>query len=364
MRVTEPYTIFPRKLKNGTVWYYQYRDDAGIRSVAHSTGCRTKAEALRLCRKMYNEGEFSNDRSTLFKTFASGFFDKDKSWYKWKVASLQKISETTLLSYVRLLEYQVMPFFADIKISRITTDTIKEWIIWMSGKWSPKTSNNAQSVLNIILKAAKEKRIISDVPSLGLSFRKLQKKNRILLTEEEVRQIYNSDRWFASEDRQIFLVAAITGMRIGEILGLRMEDLSDGCLNVRHSYNKQFGLGSTKTKICRYVPIPKGLSFFPGNEYIFERNGKPVPHQTVYLTFRRICDSLGLDREERGLTIHSLRNFFISYLQKENVPEPKIRAVAGHAETTMTDLYTYWNPDMLKEVYEAQQKLYDFIVKC
>lgn len=362
MYVTEPYTVYPRKLKKGVVWYYQYRDEHGIRSSGRSTGCRNKTDALRVCRRMYNEGEFSRDGSILFRTFAQDFFSKDRPWYKWKIANLHRISENTLAVYVKMLNNQILPFFGEMRLCRISTDTIKEWIIWMSERWSPKTSNNAQSVLNIILKAALEKRYIKSVPSAGLSFRKLQKKRRILLTKEEVRQIYNSPLWSSSLDRTAFLLAAITGMRIGEVAGLQKSDVRDGFINVSHSYSSQYGLGPTKTRTSRYVPLPNGLSFCMEKEFLFERGGKPVPPHSLYLTFCRICDKMGLDRKDRGLTIHSLRNFFISYLQEENVPEPKIRAIAGHADTTMTYLYTYWRPDMFPEVYAAQQKLYDFIV--
>lgn len=251
MHIAEPYTIYPRRLKKGVVWYYQYRDEYGIRSAGRSTGCRTKAEALRVCRRLFNEGAFSRDETILFKTFAAGFFDKDKSWYRWKIANLQKISESTLSSYEKILDKQVLPFFGEMKLCRISVDTVKDWIIWMSEQWSPKTSNNAQSVLNIILKSALEKRYIKSVPSVGLSFRKLQKKRRILLTKEEVRQIYNSPLWVADIDRKAFVFTSVTGMRIGEVTGLQRQDIREGFVDVHHSYSIKHGLGPTKTKMCR-----------------------------------------------------------------------------------------------------------------
>ena len=76
---------------------------------------------------------------------------------------------------------------------------------------------------------------------------------------------------------------------------------------------------------------------------------------------KAICKDLGIDTKERGITTHTLRNFFISYLsylESENVPEPKIRAVAGHKDPTMTGLYTYWTPEMFPEIYEVQEKLF------
>ena len=48
---------------------------------------------------------------------------------------------------------------------------------------------------------------------------------------------------------------------------------------------------------------------------------------------------------------------FISYLESKNVSEPKIRAVVGHKDSSMTDLYTYWTPDMFPEIYAAQEEM-------
>lgn len=60
MKVSEPYTIFPRTLTSGKiVYYYQYRMENGVRSSAKSTGCTTLASAKRYCNKLYNNGEFS-----------------------------------------------------------------------------------------------------------------------------------------------------------------------------------------------------------------------------------------------------------------------------------------------------------------
>ena len=366
MRVTEPYTIFARKLPSGkTVYYYQVRNESGLRCVPKSTGCSTLPQARRFCQKLYNDGLFDTDSARLFKTFASDFFDKHKEFYKWKVANLQPITDSTLQSYVRLLNNQLMPFFADMPLCRITTAKVKDWIIWCTSNWSAKTTNNAQSVLNIILKSAYEKGLISKVPSLHIAFRKTTKKNRELLSVEEISRIYHSPLWYEEKDRQAFLLIAITGMREGECVGLQPCDIADSYLEVKHSYHPKFELGSTKTKVCRFIPIPNSadLKRVSGKKWVFERNSKPIPAHTLYMTFRKILDSLGIDRVGRGLTIHSLRNFYNSYLRSKNVPDSKIKAVIGHKDEDMTDWYTYWKPEMFPEVYQVQKELYEKIVR-
>lgn len=88
---------------------------------------------------------------------------------------------------------------------------------------------------------------------------------------------------------------------------------------------------------------------------------KPMQANIVFEHFCKVLSHLGIDKTQRGITIHSLRNVFISYLQSKNISEPKIRAVVRHTETTMTDLYTYWTPEMFPEFYSAQEKLIKLI---
>ena len=256
-----------------------------------------------------------------------------------------------------------MPYFGNCQIAEITKSSVKKWIIWASEKWSAKTVNNAQTVLNIILKQAVDKNILPFNPAQGLSFRKVERKQRILLTPQELRQIYHSKEWLRFSDKQLFLIQAITGLRIGEAIALQPLDIKTNFINVRHSYSNRFGLGETKTKVCRYVPIPQGFKLPKKDVFYFsDDNEVPTNIRTFHYHFTRVMESCGINVKERGLTTHTLRNFFISYLRSQNVPDAKIKAVVGHKSSDMTDWYTFWRADMFPEVYEAQEKLYKQIV--
>lgn len=371
MRITEPYIIFLRKLPSGkSVYYYQFRDENGLRSSAHSTGTDKLSKARRFCQKLYNEGKFEKNTETLFKTFADGFFDDDSPYMQWKHTSGADLAPSTLSSYRKLLKLQILPYFSDMSISKITVATVKEWIVWLNQKWSAKTSNNAQSVFNIIMKSAKEKRLIKEVPSADLSFRKIHKKERVLLTVEELNSIYHSSLWDWDCAKRAFLTCSLTGMRIGEVTGLQTFEVENDRLNVEHSLHPKFGLGPTKTRVCRYVPIPKSLHLKEqcGEKWAFEKPTKcePCSASFIYKRLMMICDSLDIDHKTRGITVHSLRNTFISYMRGSSFGETidlKIKAVVGHSDNTQTDWYTYWTPEMFPEIYEIQEKLYHEITE-
>mgnify|MGYP002853777509 CR=1 FL=1 len=367
MRLTEPYIIFPRTLQSGRiVYYYQYRDSDGRRSSALSTGETVLSKAKRKIQKMYNEGAFEKKSDSVsFSDFSNGFFSKSGKYYEYQALTSKPIKDSTLASYEKILANQLIPFFGNKKIGDINKDCIKDWVLWASGLWSAKTINNAHGVLNIILESAVEKEIINHNPLAGMRFRPTEKKERLLLTVDEIRKLYFSGLWARETQRKMFLLAAITGMRIGEVSALKKTDIHENYIDVTHTYSDRFGLGSTKTGEKRKVPIVSGFDFGTSeSEWVFEgfTSDKPMFSHAVYNSFCRICDKIGIDRKTRGITIHTLRNFFISYLQGENVTETKIKAVVGHKDkSNMTEHYTYWNPDMFPEVYAAQRKLYEQI---
>lgn len=61
-------------------------------------------------------------------------------------------------------------------LNKITINTIKDWVIWVTERWSDKTSNNAQSVLNIILTDAFDRGYIKSVPTEHIKLREVEKK--------------------------------------------------------------------------------------------------------------------------------------------------------------------------------------------
>ena len=206
---------------------------------------------------------------------------------------------------------------------------------------------------------AVDKNIIQFNPANNLSFRVYKKKDRVLLTIEELKLCYSSLLWNDEILKSAFLTACITGMRISEVAALQPSNIHENYIDITHSYNRQFGLGETKTKEKRKVPIPQNYLSNVKTQWIFQaKNDKPFNIVRLLDKLHQIWESLGIDYKSRNLTTHTLRNFFISYLQSENVPEAKIRATVGHKDSSMTGLYTYWEPSMLKEVYDAQLKLY------
>ena len=323
------------------------------------------SKARRFCQQLYNSGSLFVDNSITLADFSCGFFSDDGEFAQWKKVNGSPLKPETARRYNTAITKHIIPFLGDYRLGDITRDVCKQWIMWASERWSPKTVNLAQGTLNLILESAMEKDIINRNPLYRLGFRNIEKKKRQLLTVEELRALY-AGQWPTELHREMFLLAAVTGMRLGEIVALQSSDIHEGFIDVHSDYSDRYGFQeTTKTSMNRCVPIPEGFVFPKSEGFVFSRSdgSKPVKGHCLYNALTRRCDSLGIDKKARGITFHSLRSFFISYLQSQNVNESKIRAVVGHADETMTDIYTYWTPDMFPEVYEAQKKLFSEITK-
>lgn len=155
-------------------------------------------------------------------------------------------------------------------------------------------------------------------------------------------------------DRAMFALMAYNGLRIGEVVGLDMDDILDG---------HRLRLRNTKGKRDAIIPLvhPRVLSSLKA--YIKERNSDSPALFLNHRGNRMSCNGLAqLIRNEfhdNGLNFHahSLRRYFANILSRSGIPVQDIQVAMRHASVTTT--MGYLNPDenrtksVLQEVYHA-----------
>jgi integrase len=68
-----------------------------------------------------------------------------------------------------------------------------------------------------------------------------------MLSPEQAAAVVFRVSWKDERTRLANMLAAATGLRSGEIKALRVQDMGNDCLYIRHSYNRIEGLKETKT---------------------------------------------------------------------------------------------------------------------
>jgi integrase len=100
-----------------------------------------------------------------------------------------------------------------------------------------------------------DKRLIETDFTRGIMLFSGEAKERPILTPTVAEALFRIE-WPDQRAKIANLLAAVTGMRQGELLALRAQDLGSDCLYVCHSWRKKDGLKTTKTNDSRVVEMP------------------------------------------------------------------------------------------------------------
>ena len=148
---------------------------------------------------------------------------------------------------------------------------------------------------------------------------------------------------------QIICIGLNTGMRLGEILNLRWDniDLENRKITVIH----------TKTDEDRDIPINEFLfemfaNIKKENHYLFinRQSGKPI--KSIKKGFRNALRCSGIN----DFRFHDLRHTFSSYLAMEGIDENTRAELLGHKKSSMTSTYTHSSWDQKKKAVQIMEK--------
>jgi len=153
-------------------------------------------------------------------------------------------------------------------------------------------------------------------------------------------------------DRALILLLLRTGMRIGEALGLRLNDLDmqDRKVHLFQGEKNSMGrvvylsddvLGALKLWVRRRDP---------NKEFVFYgRNNKPICYSTGRSRFVQYIQKAGL--EQKGYTVHCLRHTFASELLNAGMRLECLQQLLGHQDIEVTRRYARLTDRTREEEY-------------
>jgi len=177
------------------------------------------------------------------------------------------------------------------------------------------------------------------------------------ITEEQFLTFDESDRVIkaaAPEWRTFIVVALKTGLRVGELLALKWEDLDlvAGQLVVRRTL-WQDQEGPPKGGRNRKVPLSdealvalKAHRHLKGAYVFCEPEGRRLTHSRVKDVVPSTCKKAQLAKR---LTTHGLRHTFASHLVMRGVSLTAVKELLGHESIEMTLRYSHLSPDVKRD---------------
>ncbi|MDR0496746.1 MAG: site-specific integrase [Treponema sp.] len=220
---------------------------------------------------------------------------------------------------------------------------------------SAKRKNIIIQAGTIALKWAFHKELIDRDITAGITWFSGKVKERQILTPELAAAVFRVP-WKDERARLANMLAMVTGMRAGEIQGLRVQDIGKDCLYVRHSWNFIDGLKTTKNNEPRTVEVPfpsimqelldlagrnpHGVSM---DSYIFWAelsSDKPIEADIFLRDFRAALVRTGMSKNTAKVyTFHAWRHYFSAYM-RERVNEKLLQSQTGHKTLAMLEHYS------------------------
>jgi len=338
------------KRKKGFRVRISYKNRFDKQKLFSRQGFRTKREATLFASKVENDianGNFPDDQNA-----SHVFADYFQNWYKdFKEA---KLSDRTKLRYI-LTQKEIANYFHDTKIEDITRRGYQKFINEYGSNHAKDTVHKVNSLVHACVKNAIYEDIIKKdfCEDIELIYDKSRTRKIEYLNIKETKQLikYLDQRlndYFTSN--QMILTAIYTGARLGEIQGLRWEDinLDFQTISINHAWNEQLktAIPTKNSSSNRIIRINSALvdmfkSMEHRGEYVFENQYQTIPtSNAVNKTLRKCLKTLKINRS--GFHFHSLRHTHVAYLLSRGVDIYAISKRLGHSDIgTTIRVYSY-----------------------
>ena len=362
----KPYSLLKRSLSSGRhVYYVHFRKEDGAFGTAKSTSQTTKTAGEAWAIKYLSSGQIVQKENLTFANFSKGFFEIGSDYRKHLTTKGKTITIRHAGNQQAIVNNHLLPVFGKLKLTKIDTKIIDAYThnLIIQEK-SSSTINHILGTFQIILKFADRFQLIQRLPIID--FIPNRSKERGILAIQEAQDFF-SKPWSNVRYYAINLIAATTGMRMGEIRALKRSVIHKDYIEVNVSWEKGVGLKSTKTGINRNVPLPPQTNevlqevmnmspYTEPNDLIFfgRKRENPLDHRAIQRNFYQALEKIGIDednRKERNIVFHSWRHFYNSLLVDAKISTIKIQAVTGHSSDKMTQ--NYYHPKEFTDIIKA-----------
>ncbi|ATP36092.1 site-specific tyrosine recombinase XerD [Ligilactobacillus salivarius] len=203
-----------------------------------------------------------------------------------------------------------------------------------------------------------QEKIIEKDPMLLIDTPKKKQHLPQVLTKEEVEKLLrspNTGQVLGLRDRAMLELMYATGLRISEIINLKLEDLhlTMGTLQTLGKGHKEriVPVGDEAIKwVNRYLEEarPKLLKQKRSNYLFLNFHGNNLTRQGVWKNLKAEVRKAGI---QKNITPHTLRHSFATHILENGADLRIVQELLGHADISTTQIYTHLSNKQLADIY-------------
>ncbi len=270
-------------------------------------------------------------------------------------------SPHTIAAYRRdLLQFQVFLKSKHIRFSQVNNIVIRSFLAELYAKAEKKsTIARKLAAIRSFFQYGVARKWLEDNPAKIVATPKQEKHVPSFLSEEEMASFLDlppGDKPLVVRDRAILELLYATGIRVSELVGLNMDDLSfeERMIRVRGKGKKE-----------RLVPFgkiaSKNLKFYLQRRGLINQGRSD--EQAIFINYRgtrlstrsiqrMVYRYLQYTSVKRKISPHSLRHSFASHLLSRGADLRAIQELLGHESLATTQKYTHLDLNQLLRVYK------------
>lgn len=298
------------------------------------------------------------------KTEGSGIVFKEYA-EKW-LARKRKIKANTFVRYRKTLTEYILPCLGEKLLVDIDVDDVQAMLDRFS-YLSEKTLKETLYQLSQIMKYAIDDDIISKNPcrSRDLVIPSDRKTEREALPLEQYKDILANIHKLNIRDQRYLGLVMYTGMRRGEALGVRWEDidLEKNVIHIRrnvtHPQRNTPDVTTPKTKAgLRDIPMDENLLklLTPMEKQGYIVSGEKPMTLSAYRAMWKRINKINL----YGATAHVLRHSYLTYAVGETTDYKTVQGISGHSDLgTLLNRYAHPQEAKVKALTQTMHKVLD-----
>jgi len=275
------------------------------------------------------EAGLSNNTVLGYGRDLKGFLIYCKSY---KINQLRQIKPAHIQSYLRILTGQNM-----------SESSIKRCLV----------------AIRMFLRFAKLTGLVEDDFAAILEGPKVWQRLPVICSKQQVVNLLNAPsprEPFYLRDKAMLELLYATGVRAGELAGLRTADLNPDIGYVRcvGKGNRERIIPIGKAAIAATVEYltnqrPKLAGTVSADFLLLSRTGRPMSRIEIWRLIKKYAVRAGMPR---NLTVHTLRHCFATHLLAGGADLRSLQEMLGHVDIATTQIYTHVDQERLRKIHK------------